>query len=289
MNQQSPIGAVIQFFVRNPEFLIIGFVVLSSIFNFIGNSSKRLREAQKQATETEERRRRGSMLDEELREANPSTQSYEGYLKRNEQPDVTLSKPTVSPKNSQELKDLQADILEALGMGTQKTASNPQEELRRKLAEKMGRTTAQTAPQAPLGRGKPPPPAPVGMKRPPVRAERKPIETTITSNIETYLEQSRPERLENDSRPDSLGHSKSRPHFERPEGLRPDQEGMSSLSGEIGSTVVALRGIQEVRGKEIVPINRPVSSNTKRFIDPREAVAGFVWNEILSTPRSRRR
>jgi hypothetical protein len=136
----------------------------------------------------------------------------------------------------------------------------------------------------------PPPPAPAGMKRPVPRAANKPIETTITSNIETYIEQSRPERLENDSRPDSLGHSKNQPHFDRPKGLSPAQEGLSALTaGEIGSTVVALRGIQEVRGKEIVPTNRPSSSYQKRFIDPKEAVAGFVWNEILSTPRSRRR
>lgn len=280
MNQQSPLGQIIQFFIRNPEFLIIGFVVLSSIVNFLGNSGKRLREAQQAATQAEEIRRRGSMLETEQREANPATQSYDGYLKRNDQPDATLSKPV----NSQELKDLQADILEALGMNTSKQASaNPQEELRRKLAEKMGRSAV---PQAPLGRGKPPPPAPAGMKRPMPRAENKPIQTTITSNIETYLEQSRPERLENDSRPDSLGHSQRQPHFDRAKGLTPEQEG-GSFFGEIGSTVVALRSIQEVRGKEIVPTNRPVSSNTKRFIDPKEAVAGFVWNEILSTPRSR--
>ncbi len=289
MNQQSPIGQIIQFFLRNPEFLIIGFVVLSSVINFLGNSGKRMREAQETAAKAEELRRRGSMLETEQREANPNTQSYDGYLKRNDQPDTTLSRPPSPPQSSQELKDLQADILEALGMGTQaKTSSaNPQEELRRKLAQKMGRTTPQSAPQAPLGRGMPPPPAPAGMKRPMPRAENKPIQTTITSNIETYLEQSRPERLENDSRPDSLGHSQRQPHFDRPQGLTPEQEGGSSIYGEIGSTVVALRGIQEVRGKEIVPTNRPVLLNQKRFIDPKEAVAGFVWNEILSTPRSK--
>jgi type II secretory pathway pseudopilin PulG len=291
MNQQSPIGAIIQFFLRNPELLIIGFVILSSVINFIGNSGKRLREAQAAAEETEERRRRGAMLETEQREANPSTQSYDGYLKRTEQPDATLSRPAPPPPNQQELKDLQADILEALGMGTQTTTpnANPQEELRRKLAEKMGRTTPQASSQMPLGRGKPPPPAPTGMKRPPPRMERKPIETTITSNIETYLDSSSQEKLERDSRPDSLGHSKSRPHFDVPQGLRPDQEGGSFFPGELGSTVVALRGIQEVRGKEIVPTNRPVLLNQKRFIDPKEAVSGFVWNEILSTPRSRMR
>jgi type II secretory pathway pseudopilin PulG len=285
MNLQN----VIQFFVKNPEFLIIGLVILSSVFNFLGNSGKRLREAQEKAAKAEEIRRRGSMLDAEKSEANPSTQSYQGYLNRTEQPDATLSRPAPPPPSQQELKDLQADILEALGMGTQTTtaSTNPQEELRRKLAQKMGRTTAQSAPQAPLGRGQPPPPAPMGMKRPPIKADRKPIETTITSNIETYLENSSQERLERDSRPDTLGHSQRQPHFDRPKGLSPNQEGMSSFSGEIGSTVVALQGIREVRGKEIVPTNRPASSNTKRFIDTKEAVAGFVWNEILSTPRSR--
>ena len=286
MNLQS----IVQFFLRNPEFLIIGFVIVSSVINFLGNSGKRLREAQATAEKAEERRRRGSMLETEQREADPATQSYDGYLKRTEQPDATLSRPAPTPPiNQQELRDLQADILEALGMGTIQTPANPQEELRRKLAEKMGRTTAQSAPQAPLGRGKPPPPAPTGMKRPPIRADRKPIETTITSNIEVYLDSSSQEKLERDSRPDSLGHSKSRPHFDSPEGLLPHQEGGSFFPGELGSTVVALRGIQEVRGKEIVPTNRPVLSNTKRFIDTKEAVSGFVWNEILSTPRSRMR
>ncbi len=284
MNLQT----IVQFFLRNPEFLIIGFVVLSSLINFLGNSGKRLRESQAAGEEAEERRRRGSMLETEQREADPATQSYDGYLKRNEQPDATLSRPAPPPPNQQELKDLQADILEALGMGTTTTASaNPQEELRRKLAQKMGRTTAQVAPQAPLGRGKPPPPAPMGMKRPQEREDRKPIETTITSNIETYLESSSQEKLERDSRPDSFGHSNRQPHFDRPRGLRPEQEGLSSVPGEIGSTVVALRSIQEVRGKEIVPTNRPVLGNSKRFIDTKEAVSGFVWNEILSTPRSR--
>ncbi len=291
MNQNNPVQFLINLLLKNPELLIIAFVILSSVFNFINQSGKRLRDAQREAQEAEERRRRGFMD----QETDPATQSYDGYLKRTEQPDATLApppRPTVSPKSEQELKDLQADILEALGMGTQKTTqanTNPQEDLRRKLAEKMGRTTMQSAPQAPLGRGKPPPPAPAGMMRPPPRAENKPIETTIKPNIEVYLEQSKPERLEGDSRPDSLGHSKRQPHFDMPARRDPSLEGSLAFKNEGGSTVVALKGIQEVRGKEIVPTARTSNVPQTRFIDTREAVSGFVWNEILDRPRSMRR
>lgn len=278
MNQQGGlVNFIIQLFLKNPELFVIAFVVLSSVFNFIGGSGKRLREAQRQAAETEEARRRGFMADEQTREANPNTQSYDGYLRRTEQPDVTIGQPAPT------LKDLQADILEAL---QGKAAPNPQEELRRKLAEKMGRSAA---PQAPLGRGKPPPPAPAGMKRPPPRATSKPIETTITSNIEVYLDSSSQEKLERDSMPDSLGHTQRQPHFDLPQRRDSSFEGAMAFKNEGGSTVTALKSIQEVRGKEIVPTARSGSRPATKFIDTKDAVSGFVWNEILSQPRSMRR
>ncbi|MFN3265617.1 MAG: hypothetical protein ACK41E_02145 [Deinococcales bacterium] len=266
---------IVQFILRNPEFIIIGIVILSSVINFLNNSGKQMREAQRRAAEQEERRRRGFLAEEEKREANPNTQSYEGYLKRTQQPDATLSKPVQKQPSAQELRDLQADILEALGMGTQRPAApsaNPQEELRRKLAEKMGRTTTPTTSQM-----RPPPPTP----RPPPRPVAKPIQTSIEPKIEVYLEQSRPEVLAGDSRPDSLGHSKSRPHFDLPQN-DPRLEGSVAFKSE-GSAAVT-----EVRGQQIVQSSQTMRRTT-RMINPKDAVAGFIWNEILERPRSMRR
>lgn len=277
---------IVQFFLRNPEFIIIGIVILSSVFNFLNNSGKQIREAQRRALEEEERRRRGFLADEEKREANPNTQSYEGYLKRTEQPDATVSRPVQQQQPStQEMRDLQADILEALGMGTQKPAApsaNPQEELRRKLAEKMGRTVAPTTTQM-----RPPAPTP----RPPPRPAAKPIQSSIEPKIEVYLEQSRPEVLANDSRPDSLGHSKSRPHFDSPRN-DPRSEGSVAFKGE-GSAAIqrkpeGVAAVTEVRGKQIVPTAQSSRSGSRMF-DPKDAVAGLIWNEILERPRSMRR
>jgi type II secretory pathway pseudopilin PulG len=276
---------IIQFILRNPEVIIIGIVILSSIFNFLNNSGKQIREAQRRAAQEEERRRRGFMADEERREADPNSQSYEGYLRRTEQPDATISKPTAPPIKEQELRDLQADILEALGMGTQKPAqpaANPQEELRRKLAEKMGRTPTPTTTQM-----RPPPPTP----RPAPRPVSKPIQTTIEPKIEVYLEQTRPERLGRDSVPDSLGHSKRQPHFDLPQN-DPRLEGSVAFKGE-GSAAVqrkpeGVASVTEVRGKEIVPTTQ-ASRPKQRFVDPKDAVAGLIWNEILERPRSMRR
>jgi type II secretory pathway pseudopilin PulG len=285
---QFSLPQIIQFVLRNPEVIIIGIVILSSIFNFLNNSGKQIREAQRRAAQEEERRRRGFMADEERRETNPNTQSYEGYLRRTEQPDATLSKPEPRPApkqpNEQELRDLQADILDALGMGGQKPAPtvNPQEELRRKLAEKMGRSAAPTTTQM-----RPPPPTP----RPAPRPAPKPIQTTIEPKIEVYLEQSRPERLSRDSVPDSLGHSARQPHFDLPRN-DPRLEGSVAFKGEGSSAVQrkpeGVAAVTEVRGKQIVPNTAPQRQRS-RFADPKDAVAGLVWNEILERPRSMRR
>ncbi len=289
MNLQS----LINIFLKNPEFIVIAIVILSSVFNFINNSGKQLREAQRRAAAEEERRRRGFMLDEERREADPDTQSYDGYLKRTEMPSQTLSTPT-NTKSNQEMRDLQADILEALGMGTQPAtpATNPQEELRRKLAEKMGRTTtmgqttvaSSAMPQAPLGRGMPPPPAPAGMLRPPVRPDRKPIESTIESNIEVYLEQTRPEVLGNDSLPDSLGHSKRQPHFDLP-----NKDPRVAENAALFSQLAPISRVNEVRGKAIVETVGSVTRPAKQFINPKNAAEGIIWSEILERPLSMRR
>jgi type II secretory pathway pseudopilin PulG len=288
--QQFNLQQILQFVLRNPEVIIIGIVILSSIFNFLNNSGKQIREAQRRAAAEEERRRRGFMADEQKREADPNTQSYEGYLRRTEQPDVTLSKPITSsskpatpPINEKELRDLQADIFEALGMGGQKSAPtvNPQEELRRKLAEKMGRTAAPTTTQM-----RPPPATP----RPAPRPTSKPVQSTIEPKIEVYLEQTRPEALSRDSMPDSFGHSKRQPHFDLPQN-DPRFEGSVAFKGEGSSAIQrkpeGVAAVTEVRGKQIVP-SQSMRPKT-RFVDPKDAVAGLVWNEILERPRSMRR
>lgn len=73
MNLQS----ILNFILRNPEVIIIGLVILSTVFSFLSNAGKSMQEAQRRATEEAERRRRGLMQESLEREKNPNTQSYE--------------------------------------------------------------------------------------------------------------------------------------------------------------------------------------------------------------------
>jgi type II secretory pathway pseudopilin PulG len=282
------LSALITFLLSHLEFVVIGLVVLSTIFNFISGTGKSLREAQKRAEQEAELRRRGSQAQLEAREANPNTQSYEGYLRRTSQnptaaqpaPAPTMQPRPTPPKydsnNPQELKDLQAEIFQALGMkGTGSNGqSDSQAELRRAMDQKMGRATTPATPPRPVPPRSTPRPAP--------RAPSKPIE----SQIEIYLDNSRPERLENDSVPDTFGHSKRQPHFDRPRS-DPRNEGSVAFKGEGGvADIVRPDAVNEVRGIGVARTGP--ASLAVRLVDPRNAAQGVIWSEILGKPRSRR-
>jgi hypothetical protein len=277
---------VISWVLGNLEFVIIGLVLLSTVFNFIGGAGKAMREGQERAEREAEMRRTGGERERQAREANPDTQSYQGYLERTRQPDATLERqtppsppsPPARPNNT-ELKDLQAEILEALGMkGAQNPPpfagpTDPQADLRRQLAEKMGRST--------------PPPPPRQTPRPPPRpqpAPRKPIE----SQIEVYLDDSRPERLERDSVPDTMGYSRRQPSQKLPT-RRPEDEGSTAYKGEGGVAVIQRpEGVNQVRG---IGTQAQAAANAsalaRRIIDPRNAAQGVMWAEILGKPRAK--
>jgi hypothetical protein len=272
------IGQILSWAFNNLELVIIGLVLLSTVLNFIGGLGKATREAQRRAEMEAEMMRRRAELQRQQTEANPDTQSYQGYLQRNERPDVTIGRPTPTPPSSQtELKDLQAEILEALGMGSSAqrpppVINDPQAELRRKLAEKMGR--AQTP-------ATPPPPTPRPTPRPAPRVQRP------SSDIEVYLDTTRPETLQRDSRPDSLGHSARQPHFDLPQN-DPRLEGAQAYKGEGGIAVVQRpQAVGEVRGIGTARSN-PASSFTAGLTHPRNVAQGVIWAEILSKPKGAR-
>ena len=284
---------IITWVLGHLEFVVIGLVVLSTAWNFISGAGKAVRDAQARGEREADERRRSGEITRQAAEANPDTQSYQGYLQRTQQPDATINRIPPPPPVSTNVKDLQAEILEALGMknaGMPPLGSpqDPQAELRRKLAQKMGRdaapsssssgntvfssTPAKTAP-------------PRSTPRPPPRPVSKPIE----SQIEYYLDSSRPEVLERDSVPDSFGHSKRQPHFDLPRN-DPRNEGSVAFKGEGGVAVVQKPdAVNEVRGIGTAASAAANSASlARRLIDPRSAAQGVIWSEILGAPRSRR-
>ena len=291
MNSFNP-AQIITWILGNLEFVIIGLVVLSTVFNFLGGAGKQVREAQARGERERENQRRSGELSRQAAEADPNTQSYQGYLQRTNDAPATINRtppapPVVMqrPSSGPQLKDLQAEILEALGMknvGMPPVGApqDPQAELRRKLAEKMGRTQTPAASSAPA-RSVPPKPTP----RPVPRPVSKPIE----SQIEIYLDQTRPEVLERDSVPDSFGHSKRQPHFDRPRN-DPRNEGSVAFKGEGGvADILKPDAVNEVRGIGTAASAAANSASlARRLIDPRNAAQGVIWSEILGQPRSRR-
>lgn len=282
---------IITWILGNLEFVIIGLVVLSTVFNFLGGAGKQVREAQARGERERENQRRSGELSRQAAEADPNTQSYQGYLQRTNEAPSTINRtpapPPVMqrPSSDPQLKDLQAEILEALGMKNVSmppigAPQDPQAELRRKLAEKMGRGSSVPMSTAPA-RSVPPKPTP----RPVPRPASKPIE----SQIEIYMDRSRPENLERDSVPDSFGHSRNRPNLERPRN-DPRSEGATAFKDD-GNIALILKpdAVNEVRGIGTVASAAANSASlARRLIDPRNAAQGVIWSEILGPPRSRR-
>ena len=280
---------IINWVFGNLELVIIGLVVLSTIFNFIGGAGKQVRDAQARGERERENQRRSGELSRQAAEADPNTQSYQGYLQRTNESPATINRtpPVVMqrPSSDPQLKDLQAEILEALGMKNAPmppigAPQDPQAELRRKLAEKMGRTQTPATSSAPA-RSVPPKPTP----RPVPRPVSKPIE----SQIEIYLDQSRPENLERDSVPDSFGHSRGRPQL-KSQRNDPRNEGSVAFKGEGGvADILKPDAVNEVRGIGTAASAAANSASlARRLIDPRNAAQGVIWSEILGQPRSRR-
>jgi hypothetical protein len=269
MNLQS----ILNFIFGNIELVIIGFVILSTVWSFLGNAAKSLSEAQRRASEDAERRRRGLMQESVEREKNPNTQSYESYLDRTETPDSTLSRP--QSDSGKTLRDFQTDLLEALGAPTNTTASsNPQDELRRRLAEKMGRTA-------------PPPPAqPRPLTQQQRAAQQRPQRRDTPRSpgeFETYLDTGRSEA--NNSRPDALGHSRNQPHFDLPTKVnRPEGTAAIQTKPEGVASVVEVRGLSIEE-----PPTRARTPRIGGLVNASDAVKGLIWAEILERPRAGRR
>ncbi len=250
------------------ELLIVGFVILSTVFSFLSNAGKSMQEAQRRATEEAERRRRGLMQESLEREKNPNSQSYEAYLERTNTPDSTLNRPP--PESGKSLRDFQSDIFEALGVPTSSTtSSNPQDELRRRMAEKMGRSA-------------PPPPTNQSQQRSRAQSARREVAQSPGA-FETYLDKTRSDA--NDSRPDAFGHSRRQPHFDLPNKIdRPEG------SAAIQTKPEGVASVLEVRGKSIE--TGQLSNNSPRvggLINASDAVKGLIWAEILERPKAGRR
>lgn len=261
------LGQILNWVFDNLELVIVGLVLLSTFFNLIGSANKAARQTQKRLEAERERARQRADSVLTQREANPSTQSFESYLGRSTTPQASPKPSSPRPAqgpSSEELKDLQAEILAALGMKNQASPPapvDPQAELRRKLAEKMARPATPSKPVQ-------------SSVRPRDGSSRK------DGDIQVYLDSSRPERLENDSMPDTLGHSKRQPHFDLPP--EPSARGVVNLQGNIASIsrpneVNAVQGIGTGMRTGLV----------KGLVDPRNAAQGIIWAEVLGKPRSR--
>ena len=69
-----------------------------------------------------------------------------------------------------------------------------------------------------------------------LEAQQKREANPNTQSFERYLERTRQDKLEGDSMPDTLGHSRQRPHFDLPPGAGRDGNDRGSFAGDLAQT-----------------------------------------------------
>ncbi len=253
------VNQLISFLFSHLEIVVIGLVLLSTVFNLLTGGGRAAQQKAQREAETERQR---------------------AALERARQQTSSSTPPVRQGQASQaELKDLQAEIFAALGMKGQGAANpDPQVELRRQLAQKMGRApTASSAPAKSV--------PPKNTPRPPPRAAAKPIE----SQIEVYLDTSRQETLERDTMPNTLGYSQ-RQQAQRLPSEPSTAANYSARAVDPGGNIALISkpdDVNAVRGIGTTP-RAGGRSFASSLVDPRNAAQGIIWAEILGKPRSRR-
>jgi type II secretory pathway pseudopilin PulG len=256
------INQLVTFLFSHLEIVVIGLVLLSTVFNLLTGGGRAAQ--QKAQREAEAERQRAAL--ERARQQSSTPPVRQGQA------------------SQAELKDLQAEIFAALGMKGQGTANpDPQVELRRQLAQKMGRAPAANTAPASTAPAKSVPPK--NTPRPPPRAASKPIE----SQIEVYLETSRQETLERDTTPNTLGYSQ-RQQAQRLPSEPSAAANYSARAVDPGGNIALINKPDDVNAVRGIGTSPRASGRSfaSSLVDPRNAAQGIIWAEILGKPRSRR-
>ena len=262
--------------------------ILATLYSVISGAGKSMGKAQEEARRRAELQRRRAEAEAGRLEADPARQSYEGYLRRTNQPDV----------------DVFGNPIEANA-----TADTGQDSLRRAMAEKMGRPVA--PPSNPSARslaedlrdaqGRGTRSAPPRQQPPRQQPQRpvpaRPIQRTATSQDGRSLEgpAQRPTSLEvmtSDMRSNLESSTRESGNLQS-ERARSDVEAVRAArdamldraaggAGAAGASA-ARRGI----GDETPAAQDAVRRGTVA-LEPRDIVRAFVMSEILGPPRSRR-
>jgi hypothetical protein len=256
------LNAVLAYLISHPLILI---ALLGFVYNLLRpKPSKPNPEQQKPAQEIELQRRR--LLEEQARQkaALDDTEIFRRSAPKSlgmndEEPDddglfttgkqIVVQSQTSSGNSDEQLKDFQADILAALGMKPDSSGKNPQETLRRQLAQKMGRTSS---------------PSQTSQK---ISAKQLTAQQQIIASREA----------ENPTARDSSGTITS--------SLK--SEMTSNSTNNIVDSNAAVRNSSMKVNLSRTPSS--VTSNSTRFGTTNDVVRGIIWSEILGKPKSSRR
>jgi hypothetical protein len=162
---------------------------------------------------------------------------------------VIVQSQTSSSNSDQQMTDFQADILAALGMKPDSGSKNPQDTLRRQLAQKMGRGSA---------------PSQTSQK---ISAKQLTAQQQIIASREA----------ENPTARDASGTITS--------SLK--SEMVSSNTNNIVDSNAAIRNSSMQVKLDRTPTS--VRSNSSSFGTTNDVVRGMIWSEILGKPKSSRR
>jgi hypothetical protein len=248
---------------------------LLAVASFLVSIWQSVAQARQKAAQEREQELQRQAEAAEAREADPNTQSYEGYLRRTRQDyaegpvksQSTSSVPTSS-------RTLAADMAQA--RTTQSQEVSEQDRLRRELARKMAQAGSQPAPQ--LGRAPAAPPPLPGQAAPPrPRAQQAPPEST----------QQRRERAKREGGGREGG---GRERAQRGQSPQPQAQPQWATQAA-PMTVTSLRQQSAVADEQAA-----VPSGSGRLLPPlrehgagRAMVQAMVWSEVLGPPKSKRR
>lgn len=161
---------------------------------------------------------------------------------------VVVQSQTSSSNQSQQMTDFQADILAALGMKPDQ-GSNPQETLRKQLAQKMGRTAGSS------------------------QTSQQPIVKQLTAQQQIIAAREAESPTARDSSGTITSSLKS--------------EMTSNSTNNIVDSNAAVRNSSMQVNLNRTPA--PIRSNLSSFGSTNDVVRGMIWSEILAKPKSSRR
>jgi hypothetical protein len=256
------LNAILAYLISHPLILI---ALLGFVYNLLRPKPARPNAGQ-QKTMQEIELQRKRLLEEQARQkaALDDTEIFRRSAPKSlgmndEEPDddglfttgkqVVVQSQTSSGNSDEQLKDFQADILAALGMKPDPGSKNPQDTLRRQLAQKMGRGAA---------------PSQTSQK---ISAKQLTAQQQIIASREA----------ENPTSRDSSGTITS--------SLK--SEMVSNSTNNIVDSNAAVRNSSMQVNLSRAP--NSVASNSTSFGTTNDVVRGIIWSEILGKPKSSRR